>query len=69
MKVILFDLGNTLEDTQREILMPGAMRTLNAIQAMRDSDGHPPALALVSDFGTLLPNNETARIPYGCRQR
>jgi FMN phosphatase YigB (HAD superfamily) len=51
MKVILFDLGNTLEDTQREVLLPGALKTLNATRAMRDSEGHAPVLALVSDFG------------------
>jgi len=51
MKVILFDLGNTLEDQQREVLLPGAMRTLNAVRAMRDLEGRATALALVSDFG------------------
>ena len=48
MKVVLFDLGNTLEDTRREVLLPGALKTL---RAMRDPAGEAPALALVSDFG------------------
>jgi FMN phosphatase YigB (HAD superfamily) len=49
MKVILFDLGNTLEDQERGILLPGAMRTLTQTRALRDSGGQAPAL--VSDFG------------------
>ena len=51
MKVILFDLGNTLEDTEREVLLPGALKTLKAVRDMRDAQGVGPALALVSDFG------------------
>lgn len=51
MKVVLFDLGNTLEDTQRGVLLPGALNTLRAVRAMRDSAGVAPALALASDFG------------------
>jgi FMN phosphatase YigB (HAD superfamily) len=53
MKVVLFDLGKTLED--RDILLPGARETLQAVQAMRDSNGEAAALALVSDFDT--PDN------------
>jgi FMN phosphatase YigB (HAD superfamily) len=51
MKVILFDLGNTLEDQQREVLLPGALRTLKAMRTMRDLEGRAAVLALVSDFG------------------
>jgi FMN phosphatase YigB (HAD superfamily) len=51
MKVILFDLGNTLEDTKHEVLLPGASKTLKAVREMRDAQGAAPALALVSDFG------------------
>lgn len=36
-EVILFDFGKTLED--RDVLLPGARETLQAIQAMRDSKG------------------------------
>ena len=50
MKIVLFDLGDTLEDQERDVLLPGARKTLQAIQAMRDSSGKAPALALVSDF-------------------
>jgi FMN phosphatase YigB (HAD superfamily) len=53
MKVVLFDLGKTLED--RDVLLPGARETLQAIQAMRDSDGEAAILALVSDF--YMPDN------------
>ena len=53
MKVVLFDLGKTLED--RDVLLPGARETLQAVQAMRDSNGEAAALALVSDFDT--PDN------------
>jgi FMN phosphatase YigB (HAD superfamily) len=37
MKVILFDLGNTLEDTEREVLLPGALKTLKTVRDMRDA--------------------------------
>jgi FMN phosphatase YigB (HAD superfamily) len=48
MKIILFDLGKTLED--RDVLLPGARETLQAIQAMQDSSGEAVVMALVSDF-------------------
>jgi FMN phosphatase YigB (HAD superfamily) len=48
MKVVLFDLGKTLED--QDVLLPGARETLQTIQAMRDPSGETVALALVSDF-------------------
>ncbi|HTG14309.1 MAG TPA: hypothetical protein VK747_03480 [Blastocatellia bacterium] len=53
MKIILFDLGNTLEDEKRGGLLPGASETLEAIQAMRDANGNAPVLALVSNFGVI----------------
>jgi FMN phosphatase YigB (HAD superfamily) len=55
MKMVLFDLGETLEDIigGQDILLPGARETLRAIQKMKDADGKPPILALVSDFGDL----------------
>ena len=49
-KIILFDLGNTLENTKKEVLIPGALKTLQATNTMRDSNGKVPILALVSDF-------------------
>lgn len=48
MKVVLFDLGDTLE--HQDQLLPGALETLQSIQALQDQNGTPAALALVSDF-------------------
>jgi FMN phosphatase YigB (HAD superfamily) len=55
MKMVLFDLGQTLEDVvdREDVLLPGARETLEAIRAMRDSNGEVPVLALVSDFGDI----------------
>jgi FMN phosphatase YigB (HAD superfamily) len=55
MKVVLFDLGNTLEDQDADVLLPGALETLQAIQAMRAPGGEAAALALVSGFD--MPDN------------
>ena len=48
MKVVLFDLGETLEN--QDVLLPGARETLQAIQEMHDPSGEAAVLALVSDF-------------------
>jgi len=48
MKVILFDLGDTLE--HNGVLLPGAVETLTAISQLRDADQQPPGMGLVSDF-------------------
>jgi hypothetical protein len=48
MKIVLFDLGKTLEDD--DILLPGARETLAAIAAMHDAAGDPAVLAVVSNF-------------------
>ena len=53
MKVVLFDLGETLEN--QDVLLPGARETLQAIQEMHDPSGEAAALALVSDFD--MPDN------------
>lgn len=53
MRVILFDLGNTLErvtEDGHDVLMPGAIEMLEAVLAQRDPEGAPPFIALVSDF-------------------
>ena len=47
-KVVLFDLGNTLEDHGSPVT--GATETLRAIQGLRGNDGQAPIMALVSDF-------------------
>ena len=52
MKIILFDLGDTLEHKvqDKDVLMPGALDLLSAVQDMHDRNGDSPALALVSYF-------------------
>jgi FMN phosphatase YigB (HAD superfamily) len=48
MKIILFDLGQTLED--HGVLIPGAVDMLSAIMDIRDSNKEPPVIALISNF-------------------
>lgn len=48
MRVVLFDLGQTLEDDGA--LLPGSRETLAALAAMRDAAGEAPVVALVSDY-------------------
>src|SRR5215470_11359344 len=48
MKVILFDLGDTLENGNG--LVEGAKATLSSIKSMQDSNGINLTLALISDF-------------------
>jgi FMN phosphatase YigB (HAD superfamily) len=61
VKVILFDLGNTLEDQNQNKLLPGAVDTLRAIAAMVDSEQQSPVLALASDFGEFPATPEQIR--------
>jgi hypothetical protein len=48
VRLILFDLGGTLED--RDVLRPGALATLKAIQSLCTGDRPAAVLGLVSDF-------------------
>ena len=48
MKVILFDLGKTLED--QDILLPGAMEILQTLYELQTSNSENVAIALISDF-------------------
>jgi beta-phosphoglucomutase-like phosphatase (HAD superfamily) len=48
MKVVLFDLGKTLEFNDE--LLPGAEELLSSIKGMNDTVGNSPAIALISDF-------------------
>ncbi|HEU4768281.1 MAG TPA: M20/M25/M40 family metallo-hydrolase [Pyrinomonadaceae bacterium] len=48
MRVVLFDLGDTLE--HNGALLPGARETLTALAAIRDDAGQAPVVALVSDY-------------------
>lgn len=48
MRVVLFDLGDTLEHDGA--LLPGARETLTALAKMRDDKDQAPVVALVSDY-------------------
>jgi beta-phosphoglucomutase-like phosphatase (HAD superfamily) len=48
MRVVLFDLGDTLE--HEGALLTGARETLSALATMRDDKGRAPVVALVSDY-------------------
>jgi hypothetical protein len=48
VKVVLLDLGDTLE--HQGTLLPGAVETLTAISRIRDEDQQPVRMGLVSDF-------------------
>lgn len=48
MRLILFDLGGTLEE--RDVLRAGALETLEAIRSLRTDDRPAALLGLVSDF-------------------
>jgi FMN phosphatase YigB (HAD superfamily) len=48
MKIVLFDLGDTLE--AQGALVPEAIETLEALNALLDGVGRAPVLALISDF-------------------
>jgi hypothetical protein len=48
VKIILFDLGDTLE--HNDALLPGAVETLTAVSQLHDSHQQPLGMGLVSDF-------------------
>ncbi|MGA9773907.1 MAG: M20/M25/M40 family metallo-hydrolase [Blastocatellia bacterium] len=53
MRVVLFDLGDTLETEtpdHKDVLLAGAADALSAIRDLRDAEGVQPVLALISDF-------------------
>lgn len=58
MKLVLFDLGSTLED--RDVLLPGALQLLQDISALCDDDGDPVLLALGSDFDAPAESTTTS---------
>ncbi len=63
MKVVLFDLGDTLQ--HQDTLLPGAVDILTTISQIRDEDHQPVRMGLVSDFD--MPHRP-AEIP-AIRQR
>lgn len=60
MRLVLFDRGRTLEDD--DVLLPGALQLLTAVQRMRDAEGQPVAMGLLSDFGKPTNAGEIARL-------
>ncbi len=60
MKVVLFDLGDTLEHNDE--LLPGALETLAAIRSMKDPEGNAPVLALVSDYYEAIEPGDVQRL-------
>ena len=60
MRLIIFDLGDTLEHRGR--LRAGARPLLEAIKASRDGEGDPAELALLSDYGEAPSPAEAARL-------
>ncbi len=68
MRVILFDLGDTLERVTpdgRDVLLPGALEMLEAVLALRDPEGAPPVVALVSDFDNEARTGRIGATPQG----
>lgn len=55
MKMVLFDLGDTLEVivNNKDVLLPGALETLQAIEKLKDVQGKPPIQAIVTNFGKI----------------
>ena len=48
VKIILFDLGDTLE--HNDALLPGAVETLTAVSQLHDNHQQPLGMGLISDF-------------------
>jgi FMN phosphatase YigB (HAD superfamily) len=59
MKVVLFDLGETLEHNGN--LREDALETLEKIEDMKDSHNQFPILGLASDFGLASTEEEIKR--------
>lgn len=55
MKMVLFDLGDTLEVIvdNKDVLLPGALETLQAIEKLKDAQGQPPIQAVATNFGKI----------------
>jgi hypothetical protein len=63
MKVVLFDLGKTLED--RDVLLPSVPETLQAIRAIRYSNGEAVVLTLGSSgvcYGEFSSRSQQSRL-------
>src|SRR4051794_13042683 len=60
MNVVLFDRGDTLEHD--DVLLPGALDLLAAVQGMKDAAGQPVALGLISNFGKATDSTEIPKL-------
>jgi FMN phosphatase YigB (HAD superfamily) len=60
MKIVLFDLGDTLEHNDK--LLPGAFETLSNIKKINDNQNQPVILALISDFLPAKSPDEIEKI-------
>lgn len=61
MRFVLFDLGDTLiDDANRPIA--GAMELLESLRSLRDADGRPIQLGLVSDYTPAATRAEVKRL-------
>ncbi len=61
MRAALFDLGNTLVD-EHDVLLDGALEMLAAVSELRDPDGEPIELGLVSDYYPASSPAESERL-------
>ncbi|QIF01668.1 M20/M25/M40 family metallo-hydrolase [Roseimicrobium sp. ORNL1] len=50
MRIVIFDLGDTLEHD--DVLLPGAIEMLTSVRNMRDDRGDAPVMCLLSDYFT-----------------
>lgn len=60
MKLVIFDLGRTLE--HNDVLLPGALDTLLAVEQMRDANDAAPIRCLISDFNVASTPSEILAI-------
>ncbi|MCW2308003.1 M20/M25/M40 family metallo-hydrolase [Rhodobium gokarnense] len=61
MRIVLFDLGNTLVDGYNKVL-DGATELLESVGTVRDPDGLPVQLGLVSDYYWAATEEENDRL-------
>lgn len=60
MRVVLFDLGKTLLD-EHDVPLPGAIDMLRVVADLRDRQGAPLPIALVSDYYEATPQITVAQ--------
>ena len=60
MRIVFFDLGDTLVDSQ-ENLLPGALEMLQAVSELKDPDGVPVELGLISNYREATTPEQSQR--------